>query len=640
MPTDSISGFADVLRTTHLLSPAQLDELTRDLKRRFPEARALVAELIRCDWLTPYQANQLLQGRGGNLLLGSYVLLERIGEGGMGHVFKARNWKLNTVVALKLIRKEHLDNPNAVRRFHHEIRAAAQLDHPNIVRALDADEVNGAHLLVMEYVPGVDLAKLVKRDGPLPVEKACDYARQTALGLQHAHQCGLVHRDIKPHNLLLTPQGMVKILDMGLARLHYANENQASGALTHEGTVMGSFDFIAPEQAMDSHTVDIRADLYSLGCTLYYLVAGRAPFSGGAAMEKLIKHRSQEPEPLERLRPGVPAAVTVVVRKLMAKRPEDRYQTPAEAAVALAAACASPPPTAATVVTNARTLDFRPAGGGIVSPPPVRPAAGVGVLMGAAVLAGLLAVGLVALLMWLGRPRPSPTPAPPTGAATKVVWKPGPPLGMLPGLIARPAVLPGIRRWQVETTLPLGGISAVAWSPDGKLIAYGEGSGRIRLIDAETRRLVQLLPGHEGAVACVAWSPDGAWLASGGWADKVVRLWRPDGTRGPVLTGHKSAVVCVAWSPDGKRLASGGHWGDSTVRIWSVDGAAGPVLPHDTLIDCVAWSPDGHVLATTDSGKQLIRLWNTSDGAPLTTLGPLPQIVVHPTKAYLVSWIA
>ena len=172
-----------------------------------------------------------------------------------------------------------------------------------------------------------------------------------------------------------------------------------------------------------------------------------------------------------------------------------------------------------------------------------------------------------------------------------------------------------------------GSITAVAWSPDGKLIAYGDWSGRIRLIDAETRRLVQLLPGHEGGVNCVAWSPDGAWLASGAWGDKAVRLWRPDGTRGPVLTGHKSAVVCVAWSPDGKRLASGGHWGDSTVRIWSVDGTPGPVLPHDTIIHCVAWSPDGHVLATTDSGKGLIRLWNTSDGTPLTTLGPLPQQV-------------
>ena len=185
----------------------------------FPAPRALAGELIRRGWLTPYQVNQLLQGRGRDLLLGSYVLLERLGEGGMGQVFKARNWKLGRVVALKLIRKERLDNPDAVRRFQREIRAAAQLDHPNIVRAFDADEVDGTHLLVMEYVEGTDLAKLVKKDGPLPVDKACDYCRQAALGLQHAYERGLVHRDIKPHNLLLTPGGVVKILDMGLARL-------------------------------------------------------------------------------------------------------------------------------------------------------------------------------------------------------------------------------------------------------------------------------------------------------------------------------------------------------------------------------------------------------------------------------------
>ena len=251
MPTVSISTFADALRKTHLLAAHQLDELTRDLQARFLVPHDLAAELIRRDWLTPYQANQLLQGRGGDLLLGSYVLLERIGEGGMGAVFKARNWKLGNIVALKLVRPEKLDNPDAVRRFHHEIRAAAQLDHPNIVRAFDADEVNGAHLLVMEYVPGVDLAKLVKKSGPLPVDKACDYARQAALGLQHAFERGMVHRDIKPANLLLTPAGVVKILDMGLARLrHAAEESDASSTMTREGTVMGTLDYIAPEQAI------------------------------------------------------------------------------------------------------------------------------------------------------------------------------------------------------------------------------------------------------------------------------------------------------------------------------------------------------------------------------------------------------
>ena len=334
MPLDSVAPLVDALRAARVLEPGPLAELDR-LGASFPGPRALAGELIRRGWLTPYQANQLLQGKGADLLLGSYVLLERLGEGGMGQVFKARHWKLGKVVALKLIRKERLENPDAVRRFQREIHAAAQLDHPNIVRAIDADEVDGTHLLVMEYVPGADLAQLVKQAGPLPVDRACDYIRQAALGLQHASERGLVHRDIKPPNLLLTPQGVVKILDMGLARLNRGDDGEGISVMTVEGAVMGTPDYMAPEQALDSHSVDIRADLYSLGCTLYFLLTGKVPFPGGSLGEKIARHQMREPQPVEQLRPGTPPGVAAVLRKLMAKRPEDRYQTPAEAAAAL-----------------------------------------------------------------------------------------------------------------------------------------------------------------------------------------------------------------------------------------------------------------------------------------------------------------
>ena len=379
MPVDTAAGLTDALRCHRLLEPAQLAELD-GLQTVFPAPRALAAELIRRDWLTPYQVNKLLQDRGRDLLLGSYVLLERLGAGGMGEVFKARNWKLGHVVALKLIRQERLDNPDALRRFQREIRAAAQLDHPNIVRAFDADEVNGTHLLVMEYVHGIDLAKLVKQGGPLAVDKACDYARQAALGLQHAYERGLVHRDIKPHNLLLTPQGVVKILDMGLARLERRADDEASATMTREGAVMGTLDYISPEQAMDSHDVDIRADLYSLGCTLYFLLTGKVPFPGGEALQKLLKHRLDEPVPVEQLRLDVPPGVAAVLRKLMAKRPEDRYQTPAEAAAALAVAgqaAASPAPPVVTDAAGGKTMQppaglrWSPSGVG-TKPPPCR----------------------------------------------------------------------------------------------------------------------------------------------------------------------------------------------------------------------------------------------------------------------------
>jgi serine/threonine protein kinase len=291
MPPDSAASLAEALRHSRLLEPAQLDELTQTLTAQSSEPRALARELVRRGWLTPYQVNQLFLGRGHELLLGSYVLLEKLGEGGMGAVFKARNWKLGRTVALKLIRKERLSNPDTVRRFQREVRAAAALDHPNVVRAHDADEVGGTHLLVMEYVEGTDLARLVKQRGALPVGQACDYVRQAALGLQHAHERGLVHRDIKPANLMLTPAGVVKLMDLGLARLDRADGAELSSTMTMEGCVVGTPDYVAPEQTLDSHAVDIRADLYTLGCTLYHLLTGRVPFPGGSLGEKIAKHQ-------------------------------------------------------------------------------------------------------------------------------------------------------------------------------------------------------------------------------------------------------------------------------------------------------------------------------------------------------------
>jgi serine/threonine protein kinase/Leucine-rich repeat (LRR) protein len=337
MSIASTASLVDFLRQHRLLEAAQM-ELLASLQPHHPDPQSLSAELMRRGWLTAYQANLLLQGRGQELLLGSYVLLEKLGEGGMGQVFKARNWKLGRVVALKLIRKERLDNPDAVRRFQREVRAAAALSHPNIVHALDADEVGGRHILVMEHIEGTNLAKVVKKNGPLPVAYACDFIRQAALGLQHAHEKGMVHRDIKPANLLLAVDGRtVKVLDMGMARLDRGEAaDEHSSTMTQEGTVVGTPDYIAPEQALESHTADIRADLYSLGCTLYYLLTGQVPFPGGTLIQKINKHQFHEPTAIESLRPDLPPTVAAVLRKLMAKRPDDRFQTPGELAAALA----------------------------------------------------------------------------------------------------------------------------------------------------------------------------------------------------------------------------------------------------------------------------------------------------------------
>jgi serine/threonine protein kinase len=268
--------------------------------------------------------------------IAGYQLLDQLGQGGMGQVYKARHLHMGRTVAVKLIRPDRLTHADAVRRFQREARAAARLAHPNIVTVYDSGHAGGTHFLVMEYVAGTDLARLVRESGPLPIARACAYVRQAALGLQHAFERGLTHRDIKPSNLLCSAaDATVKLLDLGLARLDNPEQSGESD-LTDTSTLMGTPDFIAPEQARDARAADIRSDLYSLGCTLYYLLTGSVPFPGGSLTEKLLKHQFDDPRPLEELRPEMPPALRAVVRRLMAKEPENRYPTPAEAAAALA----------------------------------------------------------------------------------------------------------------------------------------------------------------------------------------------------------------------------------------------------------------------------------------------------------------
>jgi serine/threonine protein kinase len=263
-----------------------------------------------------------------------YRVLRDLGRGGMGVVYQARQTVMNRQVVIKVINQALLAHPDAVERFRREVHAAAQLLHPNIVTAHDAEQAGDLHMLVMEFVPGQSLAEVLQKKGPLPVREACHYARQAVLGLQHAHEQGMVHRDIKPHNLMLTPKGQVKILDFGLAKM--ASERGTGKGLTSVNAYMGTPEYSAPEQATDAHSADIRADLYSLGCTLYCLLAGRPPFREETEVDTLLAHLKREPTPLPELRPEVPAALWAVVARLLAKDPARRYQTPAEAAQVLA----------------------------------------------------------------------------------------------------------------------------------------------------------------------------------------------------------------------------------------------------------------------------------------------------------------
>lgn len=312
----------------------------------------LPKELIRREVLTEYQARLILAGRGAELVVGRYVLLSELGAGGMGTVFKARDTAMDRVVALKLIRDERLANTAALVRFQQEVQAAARLAHPNIVRAYDAGTADGRQFLVTELVTGFDLGHELARRGALPSGEACEYARQAAVGLQHAHEQGLTHRDIKPSNLLFsTAERLVKIADFGLARVGDPGPN----GLTADGSVMGTPDYIAPEQAISATSADIRSDLYSLGCTLYHFLTGHVPFPADSAYAKLLAHAREEPEPLDDACPGLNPALVAVVQKLMAKNPADRFQTPLEAAEALIPFCPKPRTGTTSVVSRPAT---------------------------------------------------------------------------------------------------------------------------------------------------------------------------------------------------------------------------------------------------------------------------------------------
>ena len=254
----------------------------------------------------------------------------------MGVVYQAEHRLMERTVALKVVNPRLVSDASAVERFHQEVKAAARLAHRNIVTAYDAEQAGDVHFLVMEYVEGASLAAIISRRGQLPVLHACNYAMQAAAGLQHAHEHGMVHRDIKPQNLMRTPKGTIKILDFGLARFASQQDDDAApSGLTSAGTAVGTADYMSPEQARNSSKADIRADIYSLGCTLYHLLAGRVPFPHGTPIEKVVSHFEHQPTPLAELRDDVPAEVVGIVERMMAKDPQQRFQTPAEVVEAL-----------------------------------------------------------------------------------------------------------------------------------------------------------------------------------------------------------------------------------------------------------------------------------------------------------------
>jgi serine/threonine protein kinase len=291
--------------------------------------------LVRDGLLTNFQAEQFLQGRWRRFSLGKYKVLERLGAGGMGTVYLCEHKLMRRRVAVKVLPAAKADDSSSLDRFYREARAVAALDHPNIVRAYDIDQDDKLHFLVMEHVDGSSLQEIVKKTGPMDVLRACHYIRQAALGLQHAHEtAGIVHRDIKPGNILVDRNGIVKVLDMGLARFFHDEEDVLTKK--YDENVLGTADYLAPEQALDSHSVDIRADIYSLGATFYFCLTGRTPFAEGSVAQKLIWHQTRQPKSIRLLRPETPEGIVALIERMMAKDPAQRPQLPIELADALA----------------------------------------------------------------------------------------------------------------------------------------------------------------------------------------------------------------------------------------------------------------------------------------------------------------
>ena len=674
LPESSLTAgeLATAIQQSGLLEESDLASVRGRLATEH-SAIDLACELIAVEKLTTFQASSLLRQDGLVLVLGAYEILDRIGAGGMGEVFKARHRRMRREVALKILPPQLTDDEAALKRFSREVRIVASLEHPNIVTAFDAGEQDGTHYLIMQYVEGCDLTTLIRSAGPLSVAKAVEFTLQAARGLVYAHGEGVIHRDIKPSNLLVDKRGRVKILDLGLARVDVPAAEQRDG-LTTTGAVMGTVDYMAPEQAVNTRTADHRSDIYSLGCTLHFLLTGKSPYSGETMMECLIAHREKDIPVLQAESERVPEALQAVFEKMLARNPEDRFSSVSEVVTALdslvaddtgSTQCGKDQPVAialdqqeeqedqsrevtlnqSTVNTDpvlettcitAPQAEGKPGGSGgyvkWISLTLLAAAGGIlalSVLMtirfegGTIVIEGDPAVLTTARVTVDGEAVQLETDG--RTFTLNVDQSSGDLRLVTPGgdelYSDRFTFRTGQKRLPITASLNSELAASVIGSGEPKVqVAEWQPGPADGVLSGLVPRPAKL-PGIKrwqaesvaprGEPSCLAYSPDGQYIAVGS-GDQQIRVYEvKSGRLVRLFAGHTARIMSLCWSPDGRWIASGSFRPDNVVRLWNFESSSpGPVLwGHGGSVLSIAWSPDGKLLAS-GSNDRTVRLWD------------------------------